>query len=233
MSIGCLEPPSAGEVAVDASDETPPYAADDFERNVEGGWGDADVGGAWSLAGGSEFSVAGGAGRMALGAAVELHALLPNATSTSTDMSARFSIDKPVSGNGVYVHIVARQIGDEDYRLTLIVRPNASIDAVLEAAQGATAVALAGPIQVPDLEHQPEQVLAVRLLAVGVNPSDVRARVWRAGEAEPDAWLLSSIDATASLQGPGHIATTAYLSASADDAPVEFAVHEVSARPGE
>ena len=43
------------------------YAADSFNRTVAKGWGTADVGGPWSLAGSaSAFSVSGCAGRMVM-----------------------------------------------------------------------------------------------------------------------------------------------------------------------
>ena len=55
------------------------------------------------------------------------------------------------------------------------------------------------------------------------------ARVWKVGASEPGTWLLTTVDSTAALQGPGSIGLWVYLSGAATNAPVVAAFDDLSA----
>src|SRR5438105_7224816 len=79
-------------------------AADAFGRSATNGWGNADVGGPWSLAGAaSAFSVSGGTGRMVMpSAGSSFAAYLGSASSSDTQATGGVSLNKAQTGGGTY-----------------------------------------------------------------------------------------------------------------------------------
>src|SRR4051812_22497764 len=70
-------------------------ARDDFLRTLNGGWGTADVGGAWALAGTpANFSVAGGVGSIALPIAGANRAASLALSLQDVSLAARFRVSK-------------------------------------------------------------------------------------------------------------------------------------------
>jgi hypothetical protein len=69
----------------------------------------------------------------------------------------------------------------------------------------------------------------VRLQTVGLNPTVVQAKVWKAGTVEPAAWQRSVSDSTAALQMAGGIGVSIYVSSSSTNAPVVVSLDDVSA----
>ncbi len=59
------------------------------------------------------------------------------------------------------------------------------------------------------------QPLTVRFETEGTGTTSLRAKAWAAGTAEPANWLLTTTDATASLQQPGGLYLYGYTSGSA------------------
>ena len=108
-------PPPTGPVVV---------AADVFGRSVSGGWGSADVGGAWTLTGGaaSAYSVSGGAGRMAATAGGSRAMSLNGVLVDDVDATMDVTLDKAPTGGGTSVSLLARKVGTSDYRLRTYLR---------------------------------------------------------------------------------------------------------------
>jgi hypothetical protein len=53
------------------------------------------------------------------------------------------------------------------------------------------------------LTFTPGDTFVLRVQAEGANPTTIRAKVWRAGAAEPSAWMATATNTTAALQTAG------------------------------
>lgn len=212
-----------------SSGQTGAVAADAFERTVTGGWGSADAGGAWTTQGpASGFSVGGGAGLLRLGAGSLLGAVLGQVSVTDADLTATVSVDKTSTGSGAYVQAIGRDVaGTGSYRVQAAFRPNGEVRLLLLRRAGSGAQTLLGPSTlVPSTTYAPGDRFRVRLLVSGTGPTELRAKLWRVGDAEPTGWLVTATDATAAYQAAGSVGIGAILSSRATNAPVTVAVDD-------
>ena len=97
-----------------------------------------------------------------------------------------------------------------DYRLKLRYVAGGTVIAYLTRSVGGTETTLAtanvaGPNVVPG------EVLHTRLV---INGTSLTAKVWRGANPEPNPWLLTATDSTASLQNPGGVGVLLYVSSS-------------------
>ncbi len=227
---------ATNSTAVAAKPVAPPtsFVADAFSRSLTGGWGSADVGGAWSLAGGaSNFSVSDGQGRIRIAAGGGAPgAALSQATAASTDLSFGVTFDKPATGSGTYVWAVPRRVPSQgDYRAKVRLTSTGSVGISLTRANAAgTETSLVGEAAVSGLQYVTGDRLNVRAQASGTNPTTVRMRVWKHGTAEPGAWQASFSDSTPALQTAGSVAVLTYLSSGTTNAPVVISVDDVVAK---
>lgn len=205
-------------------------ASDAFHRTVAGGWGKADVGGAWSLgaAPASMFSVAGGAGRMVLLSNGQgPRASLQDVNSTQASVRATLSTDKLPTGSGVYLSVIGRRVGGAgQYQVTVRIQRSGVVTMYLlrRSASGSDHV-ISAQVRAPGLVYSPTGgALAVRLDVMGTSPTTVQAKVWRAGTREPSLWAVKATDTTPSLQAAGSVGVSAYLSRGATNAPIIFKV---------
>lgn len=206
-------------------------ADDTFTRTVTGGFGSADLGGPWSVAGGaSNFSVDGSSGRLRMNAGATLTAALAAISEPSADTTVDLSVDKPQTGGGTYASVLGRRVtSNTDYRAKLRFladgRVTVGLSRMVAGAETsiATAVTVASGVGAGDVFH-------VRIQTVGASPTTVQAKVWKAGDVEPSTWTLTATDATAQLQAPGGVALQSYLSGSATNAPVTLTVDELHVR---
>jgi hypothetical protein len=106
-------------------------------------------------------------------------------------------------------------VGSADYESRAYLQASGAVQ--LHLLQGSTAMQA---VVVSGLTYTAGQQLTMRVQVFGTNPTTVRAKVWRAGQAEPAAWQASVTDSTATLQASGTIGLRAYLSASATITPV-------------
>ncbi|GGC16506.1 PKD domain-containing protein [Cellulomonas carbonis] len=220
QQVTVAEPP-AGVLAQDA-----------FGRSVTGGWGTADVGGPWSTTGAaSAFSVAGGEGRMTITrAGGGLMTVLGGVASTSTDVSATVTPSTVVNGGGAFVSLIGRRVGTADYRGKIKVAANGAVTLYLNRSSGAENTLAAAAV--PGVSFQAGDRLRMRVEVTGTAPTTLRAKVWEAGQAEP-GWQLTATDSTAGLQTAGGVGLMPYVSASATNVPVTFAVDDlVAVTPG-
>ena len=215
---------STQSLSVTATPASAVIAQDAFERGVIGGFGTADVGGAWtSTSSNSNFSVADGNGyiRMAnAGSGPSMY--LSSVSSTDTDVRVRIGNDKVATGGGISTTVVGRSLdGTGDYRVQVKYHSDGSVGmALYRAAANGALTALTTPATVAGLSYAVGETLEVRLQVTGTSPTTLRAKVWKSGEAEPTFWQKAATDNTAALQSAGRVGLNAYLSGSATNAPV-------------
>jgi PKD repeat protein len=207
---------------VTVSSEAAPFAADEFSRTVSNGWGNADIGGAWTPSGTvSNFSVTAGRGTMRMGSAGSGPSIaLTNATSSDTEMRSTIGIDKVATGSGVYVTLRPRVTTGGEYQAVVRYLSNGSVAMKLVRRVGSTDTTLVSDQTVTGLTVAPGDRLNVKVQAYGTSPTTLRAKVWAVGSAEPTAWAASATDSTSGLQAAGGIGFATYLSSSATNAPL-------------
>ncbi len=198
---------------------------------MTGAWGTADSGGAWTVAPSTDFSVSGGAGKIALdrGGATRT-ALLAATQRDSTDLRVDLSADKNAAGGTMFVYVDGRRVSDNTSYRSLLRFSGGKVSVALEALKGSTsATSLVSAVSAGAIP--PGAVVHLRLEVSGSGPTTVRAKIWVDGAAEPSAWTVSTTDSYGPLQAPGAVAVSGYLSGSATNAPVVLSVLDLVAKP--
>ncbi|QXE30420.1 PKD domain-containing protein [Microbacterium sp. HSID17254] len=177
-----------------------PLATDEFDRATTGGWGSADLGGAWTLSGGNAaFSTAGGKGVVSLAPSQTREARLA-VTGTSTVLDALFSSDVASTGGTASITLLGRTVGASTYSARVRLEPAGVIRLYL--LRNETAI---GNSYVLPGSYAPGQVLHARLAVSGTAPTSLAAKVWVEGQTEPADWQLTGTDAVAAMQVAGGI----------------------------
>jgi hypothetical protein len=222
------------ETTFTVADGPTALASDAFGRTVAGGWGSADTGGPWTFSGsGTALSVGSGTGQVRLNAGSGPWLALAGVSSSSTDLTASFALDKPATGSGLYASLAGRRTATGEYRAKLRYNANNTVSMSLVRTTGAfTETTIASETVVSGLTAVANQPLLVRVQVYGAGPTTVRAKVWRAGTTEPAAWTKTVTDATAGYQGAGSVGLYVYLSGSASNAPITVSVDDFQAVPG-
>jgi len=206
------------------------FVSDTFSRTVGSGWGSAELGGPWTVDS-ANFSVASGVGRMSSTPGAVRTASV-NVTQASTEVNAKLSFDKTLTGGGVYVATIGRRINaTNDYRLKLRAQPGGAVTAQLIRTVAGAETAIQTVATVPGLTWVQGDVLRVRLQVTGTSPTTLRAKVWKDPASEPATWLLQANDSTAALQAPGGVGLWTYLSSSATTSPLIISVDDLTAGP--
>jgi parallel beta-helix repeat protein len=209
-----------------------PVATDTFGRTVVGGWGSAQVGGAWTVIPSSAFSVDNGSGHATLASdGVSPRATLDAVSSSDTDLTTTFSVDKVATGSGVYVSAIGRSVvGAGEYDAKVHLRANGTVAVSLARRNAAlTESSITAETTVSGLTTTAGSSISVRLHVAGTATTALQARVWASGTTEPTTWTISATDATAALQKPGGVGVSGYLSRGATNAPVTVSVSSLSA----
>ncbi|MGY1809585.1 PKD domain-containing protein [Blastococcus sp. SYSU D00669] len=196
-------PPAGGAVLAD----------DSFGRTVSGGLGTADVGGPWTAsAGGTRLSVADGSAQLSLPAAGNnTGAFLGDVTQTSADLTTTFALTSAPTGTGTYLYLTGRRVGaGQEYRVRVRVTPTGQVYLAMSRLSGGSEAFPGGEVLVPGLTWSTGTALDARVQVTGTGTTDVRARVWAGGTAEPATWQLERADTTAALQAPGGVGLTAH-----------------------
>ncbi|WP_344710937.1 PKD domain-containing protein [Aeromicrobium flavum] len=197
------------EVTVTVPAATNVVAKDAFERAVSGSWGTADDGGVWSTpASAQRYSVAGGAGVLALPAGGTVAATLGEVESANTRVTGVFSVDKLYEAT--YVSLVGRKVGSNEYYARLRLAADGSVRLNLLRNPGTIGV---GTQFVPNLTIVPGEKYRLAIEVTGSGTTTVRGKVWKDGAAEPD-WQRTATDATAALQAPGAVGVWGTLPAA-------------------
>jgi PKD repeat protein len=197
------------------------YANDAFGRTVVNGFGNADLGGAWTLQGGNtSFAVNGGAGKISVGIGASRQASLDGVQQTETEVNTKVSFDKAATGGGAWVAVVGRRVNPtNDYRAKVKVSNTGavSVQLVRLVANVETVISTAN---ISGITYNAGDVLHVRLQVSGTGTTLLKTKVWKDGTTEPTTWALSSSDTTAALQAPGSVGVWVYVSGSSTSAMV-------------
>jgi PKD repeat protein len=210
-----------------------PFVSDGFNRTVRGGWGSAEVGGAWSTVGTStQFSVNPGGGVLALSkAGAQLEGYVGPSRSDA-DVTEVLSASVVPVGGPLYLTVAGRRVSAGNaYSAKVLVNANGSVTLRLSGTAGGVDKTLAGAVTVPGLTYTAGTSLSARVQVFGTSPTTVRAKVWRTNQTEPSTWQLSATDSQAALQTGGTVGLTAYLSSAATNPPVSVMVTSFAARP--
>jgi hypothetical protein len=224
---------TSGTVAPPPDDPPPPpppppppapsgtIAADTFGRSVTGGWGAAQTGGTWALAGSSSgYRVNGAQGEHLLSAAgANRDTSLPVAA-TDVTFGGTVVIDKTSTGGGVYLSLGARRNGTTSYQARVRLLANGTVQLDNQRIVSGTTTTLPGGGIQSGLSSAGGSTLAFKVQVTGSGTTTIRTKLWRSGTTEPSAWNVTATDSTAALQGPGAIYLGSYLSGSASNAPI-------------
>jgi rhamnogalacturonyl hydrolase YesR len=227
---------AASEVAQLAVSQPPQvFASDSFGRTVSGGLGTADLGGPWTTTGATTantFAVSGGTGQLTIGTpGTSTTGYLGATTQTNADITLSVALNTPQTGGGSYVSILGRRINaTTDYELKLHYTATGAVTAALERVTAGTQTVLT-TITLPGLTYTAGHVLQTRLRVVGTNPTTISASVWPQGTSQPTGWQLTTTDTTATLQNPGTIGITPYLSSTFSGTPETLTIDNLTAGP--
>ena len=180
------------------------YASDSFNRTASSGWGTADAGGTWTVAGtAANWSVSPGAGSIAAGAGGTERAYLGGVAVEDVELSAKVVLPRSSQNNNALAYLLGRDSGASGsfYRVgigqgtagTVILRSQRSDGASIAADLDTGIVAAEGA------------VVWVRVQFEGISPTKIRARAWPDGTTEPTGWLLDVTDSNAAQQIAGKV----------------------------
>ena len=133
-------------------------AADAFSRTVTGGWGTADVGGAWVPTTPASFSVSNGAGNLSMTAGSGPSVYLNGVSARDVDLVSALRYDKAATAT-IYTSMVARRIGTSDYRAKLRCGSSSTILDLVRTVSGVETVlasqTVPGFVMTPGQRDQP------------------------------------------------------------------------------
>jgi len=190
-----------------AAGATETFAMDDFSRNLTDTWGTANVGGAYAVsAKDTSFVVDGSSGVMQFNKSNAMaSAVLPGVSAKNVDLSFRFKIGGALDAQGVTIAAVTRRVdAQSEYRGRVNVSTAGSVAIQLLRVVGGTQHTLTARLTLPGVHPSATGYFQVRMDAVGVSPTAVRMKVWKAGGAEP-TWQVTAHDSTQKLAQAGDV----------------------------
>ena len=200
-------------------------AADTFERVVTTGWGSADAGGAWNTTAG--FSAAGGLGKMTMATKGQTRTnILSGVSAADVNATLDVALDKIPDGSGAQFSYLVRRTSAGDFHLKLRYPASGGVSVSLAKTVGTTETLIA-TANVPGGAIAAGQTLKVRFQVVGSGPTALKAKVWRAADTEPAAWLLSANHTEPLLQAAGQVGVVGYLTSTATNAPLTISVDNI------
>jgi len=214
-------------VVTDPPAPTETFAGDAFSRTVANGLGSADIGGLWTTTGSaSNYSVADGVGKLQAAAGTSANAYLTGPVSVDTDLTVTLGLEQAVTDGGVYISVIGRQVGGNDYRARAKVLDSGSVQVQLKRGNSGLKY-----YTVPGLRYAVGDQLKLRLQVTGTSPTTINAMVWKLGDAVPEAWQVSATDSTAALQQAGSIGLSFYVSGLATASPMTATFDDLIAEP--
>ncbi|MFF9284873.1 hypothetical protein [Streptomyces griseosporeus] len=196
------------DIAVDGETMTvsaiAPAVADTFTRTVNGGWGSADSGQAWTVTPAADHKVSAGMGIASQPTAFVAHlSLLPSPTA-DVDLYVDVATSALAAGSSIFTGPVARATDNNNhYQARVEFTTAAGVVLSLRKRVGAVESQLA--TYTAPLTHTASTWYRVRLQAFG---SALKAKVWLSGSREPDNWHVEAADT--SLSGANSIGVRSY-----------------------
>ncbi|HPU13002.1 MAG TPA: PKD domain-containing protein [Aeromicrobium sp.] len=220
-------------VVIDVPDPGQEVLRDVFGRTVANGWGNADLGGAWTIpSGAAAFSVNGSAGRVSLPAGGGRDVYLGATVLREADVTFDYTLDKPVTGGGIFLDAIIRRVdANNTYRAKVVALADGRVRVDLVRTVSGANTTLGSAI-VPGLTYTSGEVLKVRVQALGLSSTNLKIRVYKDGTPEPTAWSMERTDSTPALQVAGSFGYYFYVSGSTTNGPQVFSIDEFTARAG-
>lgn len=203
----------------------PKAASDSFDRTETNGWGQAEEGGQWTTNANSMFSADGDHGVISIpGAGRGPLARLADVQVRDVSIVTDFALNKTPAG-GAYSHqVLARVDGTSSYYMAAVrVNTNGSVQLYLSKVVNGTETVLRSTT-LATFGLTANQSVMVRLDVTGTGTSQLAAKVWKSGEAEPSDAQVTTTDSTSSLQGAGAVGLKAYTGGAMTNTPIVVTV---------
>jgi PKD repeat protein len=222
VTVAATPPPPGSAIASDA-----------FSRTVTSGWGTADVGGAWSVSGAaSMYSVGSGLARQSLATkGASAVATLASVNSRDGVLKVDVSWNRHPTQGAIYASASPRSVNaTNDYRCSVYIGSSGKpkIDVIRRVNGVETSLGYVSLASVP-FTVDTEYTLLCRAQTVA-GGTQIAAKFFSAGSAEPAAWQVSATDSTAALQANGRVLLWSYLSSSAST-PIVTSWDDLSLTP--
>ena len=208
-------------------------AQDAFQRVVDGGWGTADVGGPWTSGpGANRLSVAGGRGVVTADVRKANWVYLDGVSRSDVSGYVELSTDKPATGGGIYMSMLARRVGNNSYSFRTRFMPDGTVRLWVARDVDGVETRLGDWVEVPNVSYEPGDELGLRFKVTGGANATLEATMWETGSPEPAPQVVRS-DSTPALAGPGGIGASTSLSGSATNGPVQMRFDNLDVLSGE
>ena len=168
---------------------------DEFTRTVVAGWGNADVGGPYTLSSpASAWSVNGTKGVLTFNAVSTLMSALLNIGSVNFDTQVDITYDQLPLTNVIRTGPVGRADSSltNAYFAQIRVTSTGTVTLNIDKNVGGVGSTVA-TVAMPDLSMGPGGTLTLRFMAYG---TILKAKVWVTGEPEPAIWDLETTDSS-------------------------------------
>src|SRR5664280_1526657 len=206
-------------------------ATDLFARTVAGGWGNSDLGGAWTMNGSSSlFAVNGSAGQIKMataGAGPSVN--LSTVSATELNGSVDIALDKLPTGSGFQGNAIVRRVGTTNYMVKLRLMPTSTSIQISKVVAGVETVL--STQTVTGLTYAVGDQVRLSFQVKGTSPTTISAKAWKVGSTEPTAWRATVTDNDAALQAAGAVGLQGYLTSSSTNAPVVASFDNLSITP--
>ena len=216
----------------------PAFVADTFDRDATDGWGSAERGGPWTTLGPKrDYAVGVGAASMTLAEDQTRGGFLGRQLQDRADVTVTVRRTAGARNGTVVVSAIGRRVSStQDYRANVFLRDDGSVAIDLSRRSEPTrpdepaevslsdTVILLGPGSDPEAEPP---AVTVRVQAVGVNSTTLRAKAWL--DREPTNWTVQANDNTVGLQRPGSVGVQA-VRTSGDAASADLSVFDFVGR---
>ena len=185
-------PPVDPEPEPEPEPQPAPVADDGFDRTAGPGWGTATVGGAWTIAGGSQAAatVADGQAKLNLIAGDTRHATLNTTSVADTVLETQFRVDQAPAAGGAYVGVIARQSAAGKYFVRAWLRPDGTVWLVVHR-EGTVLRTQA----VPGLVWAANTSYNLEVSVTGTTSATLSAKFWPTDTTKPAAWQITTTDA--------------------------------------
>lgn len=208
---------------------------DTFARTVTDGWGQADIGGSWTLnypKGTRPFNIAAGAATVSpLVPGRSTRASLEAVRQTDVDVSSRIAVPViPPAVFGLYHALEARlQPDGSAYRGRVTVWPGGRLTLSFSRVNNGTETGL-GEVAIP-ARLLAGQNLDLEFKVTGSNPVNLAVQAWPAGAPRP-GWQYTIVDSSAGrIPSAGAVGIWDYLSSSAQPSAIRYSAFDAHPVP--
>jgi parallel beta-helix repeat protein len=232
VGIAAVAAMIGGMVAVTAGGPTPGtvLTADAMSRTVDGSWGTAPDGGAYTLAASTSavFAVHDGVAVMDLARGTSATAQVPGDAPADLMAAAQFSVaELPSSGNGVFTAIQLRDGDGSTYQARIRIAPGGRVMASILRQDGGpgslTALAAETPLPTRVTAEDPVRVEAS---ITGSSPVNLSLRAWQLDQPDRVVALSAQDNAPGDLADAAPVSIWGYVSRGT--AGAELRVDELS-----